>query len=281
MPEAGRKTVLITGASSGIGKVTCLYLAERGYAVIGTSRSIARLSELQRLASDKALPITAVELDINTDEAIDRALPKLIDEHGPIEVLINNAGYSLWGPLETLPIAEIKALFETNLFAAVRLIKGVLPGMVQQRQGTIINISSVEGRLATPLTSAYAASKFALEGLSEALRTELWPLGIRVAVVEPGLFRTGLQESQVEFDEALTNFPAYIPSVESYKARHARFERLAGNPVKVAKVIHKIVRANHPAFRHPVGPEARMGMLGARLLPERLFQALLSRFTIG
>ena len=281
MSEAERKTVLITGASSGIGKVTCLYLAERGYAVIGTSRSIARLSELQRLASEKALPITAVELDINSDEAVDRALPELRDNHGPIDALVNNAGYILWGPLETLPIAEIKALFETNFFAAARLIKGVLPGMVERRQGTIVNISSIAGRFATPLTGAYAASKFALEGLSEALRTELWPLGIRVAVVEPGLLRTNLHESQVEFDEELNKVPAYIPYVDNYRARHARYFRLAGDPVKVAKVIHKIVRSRRPAFRHPVGPEARLGMLGARLLPERVFQALLSRFTIG
>ena len=197
MSEARHKTVLITGASSGIGKATCLYLAERGYAVVGTGRSIARLSELQDLASERDLPITAVELDINSDEAVNRILPELIDEHGPIETLVNNAGYLLWGPLETLPIGEIKALFETNFFAAVRLIKGVLPGMVQRRKGTIINISSIAGRFATPLTGAYAASKFALEGLSEALRTELWPLGVRVAVVEPGLFRTGLPRGPV------------------------------------------------------------------------------------
>ena len=281
MSEVARKTVLITGASSGIGKATCLYLAEKGYVVIGTSRSIERLSDLQRLASERALPITAVELDINIDETVDRVLPELTADHGPIDVLVNNAGYSLWGPLATLPIAEIKALFETNFFAAVRLIKGVLPGMVERRRGTIINISSVEGRIATPLTGAYAASKFALEGLSEALRTELWPLGVRVAVVEPGLFRTGLQKNQVEFEEALPEVPAYIPYVESYKARHVRYQRLAGDPIKVAKVIHKIVRSRRPAFRHPVGAEARMGMLGARILPERLFQALLSRFTIG
>ena len=281
MSEAGHKTVLITGASSGIGKVTCLYLAERGYTVIGTSRSIARLSDLQHLASERSLPITAVELDINADDAIDRVLPKLIAKHGPIDVLVNNAGYSLWGPLETLPVAEIKTLFETNFFAAVRLIKGVLPGMVERRQGKIINISSVEGRLATPLTGAYAASKFALEGLSEALRTELWPLGVHVAVVEPGLFRTGLHESQIEHDEALSEFPAYRPHVKSYRARQARYKRFSGDPIKVAKVIHKIVRSRRPAFRHPVGPEARLGMLGARILPERVFLSLVSRFTIG
>ena len=280
MPTTKSNTVLITGASSGIGKATALYLAERGLQVIGTGRSLERLTELQSEASRRDLPITVVELDINKDEAVDLAVRRLLDEHGTIDVLVNNAGYGLWGPVESLTIDEVKAQFETNLFAALRLIKAVLPGMVREGRGTVINISSIEGRLATPFNGAYAASKFALEGLSEALRIELWPLGVRVAVVEPGLFRTGFFENQVVGKYAESQELPYLPYIQRYRAKRARYDRLASDPIRVAKVIHKIVRSRRPGFRHPVGLEARLGALGARLLPERIFQAMLSRATI-
>ena len=274
------ETVLVTGASSGIGRATALYLAARGYSVIGTSRSMARLAELQTEASKSGLSFTAVELDINSDEDVDKVLPRLMEEFGAIDVLVNNAGYGLWGPVEALTVAEVKDQFETNFFAAVRLINAVLPTMLSRCRGTIINISSVEGRLATPFSGAYAASKFALEGLSEAMRVELWPFGVRVAVVEPGLFRTDFQTNSVIAKGAESNDLACFPYMERYKTRRARFNWLAADPNKVAKVIHRIVRSRRPGFRYPIGPEARLGIAGARFLPERIFQAMLSRVTM-
>ena len=274
------QTVLVTGASSGIGKVTSLHLAEKGYAVIGTSRDVARLADLQSEASKRDLSVTAIELDINTDEGVDTVLPQVIRDHGTIDVLVNNAGYGLWGPVEALSVGEFKAQFEPNLFAVIRLLKAVLPGMVSQRSGTIINISSVLGRMGTPFNGAYVASKFALEGMSESLRAELSPFGVRVSVVEPGVFRTEFQNNQVVGERALSKDLAYSPYVDRYRAGHARFERFAGDPTKVAKVVHKIVRSRRPAFRYPVGLEARLGILGARVIPERLFHAMLSRATI-
>ena len=272
-------TVLITGASSGIGKATALYLAEKGYSVIGTSRSIARLANLETKASERGVPLRAVEMDLNSDKGVDHVMRSLIGEFGNIDVLVNNAGYGLWGPIECLSMAEISAQFETNFFAVVRLIKHVLPGMIDQGEGKIINLSSILGRLGTPFNGAYAASKFAVEGLSESLRAELWPLGIRVAVVEPGLFRTNFQKNQV-VGEGTETSDAYAPYIRRYRARHRRFDRRAPDPLKVAKVIHKIVRSRRPAFRYPVGPDAWLGVLGARLLPERIFQAMVSRATI-
>ena len=280
MPPDHGKTVLVTGASSGIGQATCLYLAEEGYDVLGTSRSLERLGDLESEASTKNLGVTTVELDINSDQGVRAVLPALIRSHGAIDALVNNAGYGLWGPLESLSIAELKAQFETNLFAAIRLIKAVLPEMTRQRHGTIINISSVLGRMGTPFNGAYVASKFALEGMSESLRTELWPFGVRIAVVEPGLIRTEFQKNQVIGQDALSSDLPYSPYVRRYNSRHDRFNRLATDPVKVARVIHKIVRSRRPAFRYPVGPEARLGMMGARFLPERVFQAMLSRATL-
>ena len=280
MSKRQGQTVLITGASSGIGQATALYLAERGYSVIGTSRSIARLESLQGEAAKLGISVASVELDINSDEGVDGALPRLMEEHGVIDVLVNNAGYGVQGPLEYTSMAELKSEFETNFFAVVRLIKAVLPGMIREGRGTIINVSSVLGRLGTPFNSAYVSSKFAVEGLSESLRAELWPLGIRVAVVEPGAVRTNFHRNQVLSQGGEADGFAYSRFVDRFRSRRARFERLATDPVKVSKVIHKIIRTRRPSLRHPVGPDARLGMLAARLVPERLFHALLSRATM-
>jgi short-subunit dehydrogenase len=281
MSKSQRKNVLITGASSGIGLATALYLAEKGHPVIGTSRSMSRLGVLQEEASRRGLAVAAVELDINDEAAVEEAVPRLVGERGGIDVLVNNAGYGLWGPVGSLSLDELRAQFETNFFAAVRLINVVLPGMIERGRGTIVNISSVEGRLSTPFSGAYAASKFALEGLSEALRVELWPLGVRVAVVEPGLFSTNFRKNQVIARRADSGDLPYRPYIERYRARRGRYDWLSADPVKVARVVHKIVRSRRPRFRYPVGPEARLGMLGARFLPERVFLGLLSRATLG
>jgi short-subunit dehydrogenase len=278
--SATRDTVLITGASSGIGKATALYLAQKGFSVIGTSRSAERLAGLKEEASRAAVQVATVELDINDDDAADAVMPRLVSEHGDISVLVNNAGYSLWGPVGSLSIAELRAQFETNFFAAFRLTKAVLPGMVERGRGTVINISSVEGRLATPFSGAYAASKFALEGLSEALRVELWPFGVRVVVVEPGLFTTDLHKNQVIGKDADSPDLPYLPYVERYRERRGRFDRLSSDPIKVARVIHKIIRSKRPAFRYVVGLDASLGILGKRFLPERVFQTLLARATL-
>ena len=280
MSMSQAKMILITGASSGIGRATCLYLAQKGYRVIGTSRSEARLADLQAEASRGGLSLVAVELDITSDEGVDGVLPALMEEHGGVDVLVNNAGYGLWGPLEGLSMRQIRDQFEANFFAAVRLIKAVLPEMVHRGRGTIINVSSIAGRIGTPFNSAYAASKFALEGMSECLRVELWPLGVRVAVVEPGLIRTGFQRNQVMGEGMGPGETRYTPYLRRYEDRHARYRRLQQDPIMVAKVIHKIIRSRRPAFRYPVGMEARLGTLGARLLPERIFQAMLGRATI-
>ena len=272
--------VLITGASSGIGRASALYLAERGFRVIGTSRSAERLQGLLDEACGRNLPVAGAVLDINSDGEVERVVPELATRHGGIGVLVNNAGYGLWGPVGSLSSSELAAQFETNVFAAHRMITTVLPEMLERRRGTIINISSVLGRLATPFNGAYAASKFALEGLSESLRTELWPFGVRVAVIEPGLFRTEFISNQVTAAEADAEGSMFSPFVRRYRQRSLAMHDRAADPVRVARVVHKIIRSKRPAFRHPVSVEAHLGGLGARLLPERLFLYLMGRFTM-
>lgn len=273
-------TVLITGASSGIGYVSALYLAERGYTVIGTSRSVDRLQKLSDAAMGRGLPVHSVVVDINSDEAVQEVVPRLIEEHQGIDVLVNNAGYGLWGPGGSLSVDELRTQFETNFFAPFKLSKLVLPGMIERQHGTIVNVSSVVGQIGTPFNGAYVSTKFALEGLSEAMRTELWPFGVRVTVVEPGLYATEFQQNQVRAEEANLPDSPYREYIDKYNERHGTFDRLSKDPIAVAKVIHKIIRSKRPRFRYAVGAESHFGILGKRYLPERLFQFMLSRATL-
>jgi short-subunit dehydrogenase len=273
-------TVLITGASSGIGYATALYLAEKGYTVIGTSRSAERLEMLSNEIAERGLPVHPIVLDINSDDAVREVLPRLIEEHAGIDVLVNNAGYGLWGPGGSLSIDELRTQFETNFFAPFKLTKLVLPGMIERRHGTIVNISSVLGQIGTPFNGAYVSTKFALEGLSEAMRTELWPFGVRVTVVEPGLYATEFQQNQLRADEANLPDSPYREYIDKYNNRHGSFDRLSKDPIAVSKVIHKIIRSKRPRFRYAVGAESHLGILGKRYLPQRLFQFMLSRATL-
>ena len=277
--EYGGGNVLITGASAGIGRATALYLAERGYNVIATSRDASRLAGLHEDAAERGTAIIGAELDINSDGEVSQKVSELIGQHGAIDVLVNNAGFGLWGPVGLLSDEELKSQFETNLFAAVRMMKAVLPTMIDQKRGTIVNISSVLGRLGTPFNGAYVSSKFALEGISESLKIEVEPFGVRVAMVQPGLFRTSFDANSVR-SEATDESAAYAPLIRRYSGNHDIFEHLGGNPVRVARVVHKVITSPSPSFRYPVGIDARAGMLAARVLPERIYWRIMSKATI-
>ena len=274
------ETVLVTGASSGIGRVTCLHLAEKGYTVVGTSRSLERLAGLFEDAEECGLRVWGVELDVNSDESVGSVMPGLIEQFGGIDALVNNAGFGVWGPIESLSMDELKIQFEANFFGAVRMIHATLPGMLERRSGRIVNISSVLGRIGTPFNGAYVSSKYALEGLSESLRTEVEPFGVKVCLVEPGLFKTNFQKNQLRAARSDDPSLAYAPYVESYNRRHDQFDWFASDPIKVARVIEKVIRSPSPGLRHPVGLDCRLATVGARILPERLFYALLSRATM-
>ena len=277
MSRGEQKTVLITGASGGIGMASAIYLAEKGYSVVATSRSDDRLAALKNLTAERRLPISTVVMDINSDEAVNSVLPEVLTEHGGVDALINNAGYSLWGPGESLSIGELRDVFETNFYATFRMMQGVLPGMTARGSGTIVNVTSVEGRIVTPFNGGYGATKFALEGLSEAMRLELWPLGVRVVVIEPGLYSTNLSANQVVAKRTEASDLQYGPLLARYRKHRAGYDRLAKEPAKVSRVIHRAIRSRRPHFRYTVGAEATLGILASRYLPERIFQTLLSR----
>ena len=275
MVNALPQTVLITGASSGIGKVTAIYLAQHGYHVVATSREVSRLDSLLVLAQRESLPISAYKLDVNSPASVGEVVPRILDELGRLDGLVNNAGYGLWGCLEDLGVEEVKTQFETNLFGVLRMTQAVLPHMRYRGSGTIINVGSVAGWIGTPAGGAYAASKFALEGLSRVWRTEVAQFGVRVVLIEPGLFRTNFRQNQAIGERALDPHSPYYSYAQRIRRNSSKNQRWAGDPVKVARLIHRILRGKRTRPSYAVGTDAKLGILARRLLPDSFLELLI------
>jgi short-subunit dehydrogenase len=250
------KVALITGASSGIGFETSLTLARNEFRTFATMRNLSKSRKIREIAKKERLPLTVIPLDVNDDVSIRTAIQNILVEARRIDVVINNAGYGLFGAVEDLSMDKIIDQFETNFFGVVRVVKSVLPIMRNQRSGTIINISSMVGRVAMPLNSIYVASKFALEGFSESIRHELSKFGIKVILIEPGIVRTGffdnLQKSK--------NEAAKSPYSALLKRRLSRFKSVSesnsSSPSKVAKAVLKALQSKSSNFRYIVGEDA-------------------------
>jgi NAD(P)-dependent dehydrogenase (short-subunit alcohol dehydrogenase family) len=195
MKSGQQQVAVVTGSSSGIGFETSLLLARNGIYTYATMRNQSKSEEILANAKKDNLPLKTLHLDVTNEKSILEAIKKIIAEKGRIDILDNNAGYSLLGPLEQLQINEIKEEFETNFFGIIKLIQIVLPIMRKQRYGRIINISSLAGRIGFPFSSAYVSSKFALEGLTESLGYEIQNFGIHVILIEPGVIRTNFLNS--------------------------------------------------------------------------------------
>ena len=278
--EKNLTTVLITGASSGIGRVTALRLARKRYCVIGTGRSYTRLQKLSRDAENIGLDIETIQIDLDSIESIESAFKSSLLAKNRVDVLINNAGFGMWGPLETLSHEEMQVQFQTNLFGLMALTKLAIPKLRESRNGKIINIGSILGRIGTPFNGAYVASKFAVEGLSESLRLELSPFGISVSIVEPGNIVTEFQKNQLQGRESeSTKFP-YRELLHEYRDRRRSFD-WAANPEKVARVIEGIIESSSPKLRYVVGLDARLALLARQVLPEKLSFYILRKMSMG
>lgn len=194
---------LITGTSTGIGEAAALSFARAGYRVYATMRNLAKSEPLKQAAAEEDLPVTVIQLDVTDLASISRAVGEVLEAEGRIDVLVNNAGLGAACPVETYPEDEHRAMFETNYWGPVRLIQEVLPAMREQKSGTILNVSSIMGRTGGVNQAAYCASKFAIEGMSESLALELAPLGIRVAIIEPGVIGTPIfDNTPLHYDES-------------------------------------------------------------------------------
>ena len=189
------KVALVTGSSSGIGYETSLALAREGYFTYATMRDLKKEAVIKKIAEEENLPLKVIELDVDNDDSVQNAVETIIEEKQRIDVLVNNAGWGIWGTAEDVSIEEFRAQFETNFFSVVRMIQKVVPIMRKQGTGDIVNISSIAGRIGFPVSTAYISSKFAIEGLSESLRYELGPFGIDVIIIEPGVIKTNFFDS--------------------------------------------------------------------------------------
>ena len=195
---------VVTGSSTGIGFETSLLLARNGFYTYATMRDRLKADKIEKIANKENLPLEVLSMDVDNDDSVRNAIHKIIDEKKKIDILVNNAGYGLFGALEDISIEEIKKQFDTNLFGAIRTIKEVLPTMRKQKNGIIINVSSIAGVVGIPAECIYVSTKFALEGLTESISYELQPYGIKVVIIEPGVINTNFVPN-IKFPKPIDN----------------------------------------------------------------------------
>ena len=251
------KVAVVTGASSGIGFETALALAREGYHTYATMRDTTKSDKIKELGQKDGLKISVLELDVDNDDSVKVTIKKILDEKQRIDVLVNNAGWGLWGCVEDVSVDEFKTQFETNFFSVIRLIQEVGPTMRKQGSGKIINISSVAGRIGFPASPAYISSKFALEGLSESLRLEMAPFGVDVIIIEPGVIKTNFLNpvrlaKKSESDTAYRDITAKVVSGVKMMAE------MGTPPKEVADTIVKSINDDKPLPRYIVGNDASM-----------------------
>jgi short-subunit dehydrogenase len=276
--ELNGQIVIVTGASSGIGAATARRLARAGAHVVLAARRLERLAELKREIEQHNGRATIAAGDITSAEDRERLVQTALAIDGRIDALVNNAGFGTRGPVELVPVEQIRQNFELNLFSVIALIQLVAPIMRRQGRGRIVNVSSVAGRVARPLTSIYDATKHALEAISDGLRGELAPFGVQVVVIEPGFILTEFAQVADQVSQTiLADAGPYAPFYADYPQRFARARRIAGQPEDIAAVIHTALVARRPRTRYAAPRHARLALALKRLLPERWFDYILDR----
>ena len=250
------KVTLITGTSTGIGRATALHMARMGYDVVATMRDPERRGDVLRdAAKGDDMQLALMKLDVTDAASIERCVADVAKAKGRIDVLVNNAGIGELWPVERSSEELVRATFETNFFGPLRLIQAVLPGMRERRSGTIVNVSSIAGRIAVPGQSMYCASKFALESLSESLALEVRAFDIRVALIEPGVFRTEMvgRAAQTQLDP---DSPYAVIERRAATVYAQGLATTAGDPHAVAETIERAISTDDPKLRYTVGADA-------------------------
>src|SRR5215204_308402 len=270
------RAVLITGCSSGIGWATAERLSRRGWTVYATARNVEEISPLAQ-SGCRLLP-----LDVTDEESMRHAVEEVERIEGAVGVLINNAGYSQSGAIEEVPMEKVRRQFETNVFGLVRMCQLALPGMREQGFGKIVNLSSMGGRLTLPGAGFYQASKHAVEAISDALRFEVRGFGVEVVVIEPGVIRTGFAQTAVDLmgegSGPYAGFDAGVGSMTRENYERGPLAALGGGPEAVAETIERAVSAARPRARYTVTPSAKLLILARRLLPDRVWDAVVGLF---
>lgn len=265
------KIILITGASSGIGRQTAIALAKQGHTVYGAARRLDKLQDLEMFH------VKPLQLDVTDADSRKNAVQTIINENGRLDVLINNAGYGSYGAVEDVPLAEAKRQFEVNLFGVAGLTQLVLPYMRQQKSGTIINTSSMGGRLTSYFGAWYHATKYAIEGFSDALRMETRPFGIHVVLIEPGAIKTNWGTIAADHLETSAKAGAYAEMATDAASGMRRLygSRLLSQPEIVSRAMLKAVNRRHPRARYLIGMGAKPLVLLHAILPTKWFDSLM------
>ncbi|MGZ8770217.1 MAG: SDR family NAD(P)-dependent oxidoreductase [Aeromicrobium sp.] len=270
-----KRTAMITGCSSGIGEAAAARLAKGGWTVYATARKPETLEGLA------AAGCRTLALDVTREDSMADAVGKVIAEAGAIDALVNNAGYSQSGAVETLDLSDVRRQFETNVFGLLRMCQLVLPHMRERRCGRIVNISSMGGRLVFPGGGAYHATKFAVEALSDAMRFEVAGFGVRVILIEPGLITTNFDNAAIASMDPDEKGPYGAFNAQVAKATKEVYsgpmKRLGGGPDAVAKVIEKSLDAKRPKIRYTVTPSASLSIASRRLLGARGWDAAMGQ----
>lgn len=275
------KTVLITGATDGLGKAAAVLLARHHYLVFASGRSAQKREELDRLAHQERLSIRTLEMDVCDDASVQIAIDLVLKQAGGIDVLINNAGVAYMGAIEELRLSDFRRQFETNFFGVVRVTKAVLPHMRSRRSGRILMLSSAAGLVSPPTYGAYSSSKHAVEGLSNALRLEMYPFAVDVVLIEPGYIATNFQQTAKELAQPYAEKAAHSPYAKIYSGTWAGASssrsKSKTTPEDCARVIREAIEAHHPKARYPVTSLTKWLSFGKRILPDTLLDSIMRK----
>lgn len=269
------KVALVTGSSSGIGFETCLALARDGFHTYASMRDTKKAPPLQEAAKKENLNIEIIPLDVDKGDSIKSAVSKIISNAGRIDVLVNNAGYGLFGCVEDVPVEDFKKQFETNFFGVITIIQEVAPIMRKQGSGFIVNISSVAGRIGFPASPAYISSKFALEGLSECLRYELGQFGVKTIIIEPGVIKSSFFSSMQVVKPK--NDSPYKDITNKVVSGVKMMAEMGTAPVEVAKTVVKSINDKDPLPRYVVGTDAAMFLEAKKMKTDIEFENYLKK----
>ena len=273
------KVALVTGSSSGIGFETALALARENYFTFASMRNTDKAEKILEIAKKENLNLEVIELDVDKAESIKSAVKKIQDKKGRIDVLVNNAGYLLAGCLEDISIDELKAQFETNFFGVIRMIQETAPTMRKQGSGVIVNVSSLAGRIGFPGTPAYISSKFAVEGISECMRYELSPFGIKTIIIEPGVIKTNIF-STMKLAKGKPDSP-YKEITQKVMNGVKMMAEMGTPPEEVAKTIIKAIQTEEPHPRYVVGSDAAMFLEAKKMKTDIEFENYIKKELFG
>lgn len=273
------KVALVTGSSSGIGLSTSVALARSGYNTFASMRDLSKSKLLQSIIEKEKLPISIIQLDVTDDNSVSLAVRDIITKSGRVDILVNNAGFGITGAFEDLTVDEIKQQFETNFFGLIRVTQEVIPFMRSRHHGVIVNISSGLGRFGIATSSAYASSKFAVEGLTESMSYELEQFGIRVILIEPGIIKTNFIQSSKLARKSTDVKSPYRSYIENMEKGMKRLIESGQAPEYVADVILSAIKDNNPKLRYLAGQDVEQILEAKVKLSDEDFHNMLKKMS--